>query len=332
MCVICTGVWLGLLLLLPMRLVAADEAAVIRVGVLKFGTVNWELNVIKQHQLDAREGVKLRIVPLASKSATQVAIQGGAVDLIVSDWIWVSRQRAQGRDYTFVPYSTALGALMVNSQANIRSLDDLQGKRLGVAGGPVDKSWLLLRAYSRQKIDKDLTDVVEPNFAAPPLLNELALRGELPAVLNFWHYSARLKAAGMQTLVSVRDLLPALGVEQEVPLVGWVFHEDWASSHHEVLIGFLKASFAAKEILKESDAEWERLQPLLKVADTVSMAALRDAYRDGIPQCFGKEEVSAAKKLFAILAEEGGHELVGASPTLSNGTFWMDYEIGPCAR
>ena len=96
------------------------------------------------HRLDVRRGVALQIVLPASKGATNVAVQGGAVDLTVSDWIWISRQRAEGRGYAFVPYSLAVGGLMVRPDADIADLDALRGQRLGVAGGSVDKSWLVL--------------------------------------------------------------------------------------------------------------------------------------------------------------------------------------------
>ena len=49
---------------------AADRPAV-RVGVLKFGTVNWELDTIKTHKLDEAEGIDLQIVDLASNQATR---------------------------------------------------------------------------------------------------------------------------------------------------------------------------------------------------------------------------------------------------------------------
>ena len=304
-----------------------DDKNLVRVGVLQFGTVNWELDVVQTHGLATREGVDLEVIPLASKSATNVAVQGGAVDIIVSDWIWVSRQRAAQRKYTFVPYSLAVGALMARPDAGVDSLADLKGKRLGVAGGPVDKSWLLLRAYTRRELGIDLLELVEPNFAAPPLLNELMLRGELPAVLNFWHYGARLKAAGMQALVDVEEVLPALGIDRPIPLLGWVFHEEWAASNRDGLMGFLRASYEAKRILMHSDAEWERIRPLLKVSDDVTLHALRYAYRAGIPNRFGAAEIEAAGQVFAILAEEGGEELVGAEPSLSPGTFWNGFTI-----
>ncbi len=46
----------------------------------------------------------------------------------------------------FLPYSSTEGALMVPGDSPVRSVADLAGKRLGVAGGPLDKNWLLLRA------------------------------------------------------------------------------------------------------------------------------------------------------------------------------------------
>ncbi|MEJ2592866.1 MAG: ABC transporter substrate-binding protein [Candidatus Thiodiazotropha sp.] len=159
--------WLLLSWLLWSAGAIAADLPTLRIGVLKFGTVNWGLDVIHEHGLDKAEGIKMEIVPLASKSATHVAIQGGAVDMIVTDWLWVSRQRGDGRDYTFVPASHLVGAVMVNPDAGIKTLADLEGKRIGVAGGPVDKSWLLLRAYGREKLGVDLAKAAQPSYAAP---------------------------------------------------------------------------------------------------------------------------------------------------------------------
>jgi NitT/TauT family transport system substrate-binding protein len=304
-----------------------QAAEPIRVGVLQSGTVNWTLNVVQTHGLAQREGVELKLTPLASNNALNVAFQAGAVDIIVSDWVWITRQRAEGRAYTFFPYSLAVGALTVRPDAGVKKITDLRGKRLGVAGGPVDKSWLILRAYTRQHFNEDLNDLVYPNFAAPPLLNELMLRGELPAVLNFWHYSARLEAAGMLPLIRVTDALAALGVEGPAPLVGWVFREDWADSHRRELTGFLRAVFAGMRLLGESNEEWDRLKSLIKVSDESTLHALRDAYRAGIPRRFGAREIKNAELLFAILAREGGEELVGKSRRLSEGTFWSGFQI-----
>ena len=113
----------------------AAERVVVRVGILQFGTVSWELEVMQRHGLAEREGIALRIVPLALKDAANVAIQGGEVDVIANDWIWVSRMRSEGSDYAFAPYSQAVGGISVRPDAGVAQFADLRDKRLGVAGG-----------------------------------------------------------------------------------------------------------------------------------------------------------------------------------------------------
>ena len=324
-----TKLALAALLLLAAHDAAAQAPARVRVGVLKFGTVSWELDVMQAHRLAAQEGIDLQLVTLASTAATTVALQGGSVDLIVTDWIWVSRQRAQGRPYVFVPYSLTVGGVLVRPDSGIQQFADLRGKKLGVAGGPVDKSWLLLRAYARRTLGEDLAKVVEPTFGGPPLLSELMLRGSLPAALTYWQYGARLKAAGMRELISVPDVLRGLGVTAPVPLLGWAFDERWAASTRGAVIGFLRAAYAAKRILMTSDEEWMRIRPLVGTDDDKVLRATRDGFREGVPRQFGPSDVETAEKVFEILAQEGGEELVGNSRRLSPGTFWDGFTIAP---
>jgi len=307
--------------------VATAEGAKVRAGVLKFGTVNWELNAIQHHGIDEANGIDLEVTGYANGNASRVAFQGDAVDVIVADWIWVARQRAEGKNLAFFPYSLAVGALMVRPEANINSLTDLKGKKLGIAGGPVDKSWLLMRAYSQQKHGTDLADIVEPQFAAPPLINKLMAKGELDAAINFWHFGAKLKAAGMNSLVSTAEVLPALGVEGPVPLLGWVFNREWAEQNPDLINGFLASSYAAKEIMLESDDEWERLRKNTKAKDDAELIELRDTWRIGAPRSFGDADKANATKVFELLAQSGGKKLVGEATSVDPATFWDGFTI-----
>ena len=312
---------------------AADSGgATLRVGVLQFGTVNWGLDVMQAHNLAQKRGLNLKIVPLASGDASTVALQGDAVDIIVSDWIWVTRQRADGMNVSFAPYSNAVGSLMVKADSGLRSLADLKGKSIGVSGGPYDKTWLLLRAYANKKLGLDLASALRPVYAAPPLLNELALSGQVDGALNVWHYDARLEAKGMRALIKLPEILAGLGVDKPMPLIGWVFREDWAKQNREALERFLSASQEANGIMAKSDAEWERLKPLMHVEDQATFLALRDGYRNGIASCEHVDSQATAASVFKVLAETGGDKLVGKSRVLSEGTFWNGSPLPTCPK
>ena len=95
------------------------NAQTIKIGSLQYGSVNWELKLIKELELDKKNNFDLQIVELASKNAAAVALQGGAVDLIVTDWFWVSRQRNEGRLFSFVPHSMAAGGLIASTNSKI---------------------------------------------------------------------------------------------------------------------------------------------------------------------------------------------------------------------
>ncbi len=56
----------------------------------------------------------MELVILANLPATRLAL------LKKLDWMWVSSQRAEGRNYSFIPYSSSVGGLMVNPNANIK--------------------------------------------------------------------------------------------------------------------------------------------------------------------------------------------------------------------
>jgi len=299
-------------------------AGTIKFGVLKFGTVSWELDTIKSHGLDKAAGLDLQIVELANTNATSVALLAGGVDVIVTDWLWVTRQRADGAHFAFAPYSTSIGALMVPANSPVNSLNDLKGKRLGIAGGAVDKSWLLMRALATQRYGLDLNAAVDKVFGAPPLLNEELLDGRLDGVLNAWNFTAPLGAKGYRELVRVEDAARELGVQSRVPFLGYVFDESWAAAHKDDVLALIRAGREAKQLLADSDAEWDRLRPLMKAPDDATFAALRGEFRRGIPAHWGDAERADAGKLFAVLAKLGGTELVGKSSELQPGTFWPD--------
>ncbi|MEA1648807.1 ABC transporter substrate-binding protein [Nitrospirillum sp. BR 11164] len=313
----------GLAASVPVRARAAGAPA-LRVGILRYGTVSWELDVIRRHGLDAAHGLTIVPQEFATGQATQVALQAGQVDTIAVDWLWVARQRASGGDWTFIPFSNSAGALMAPAQGPVTTVPDLPGRRLGIAGGALDKNWLILRAYAQRQAGIDLDRAAEKTFGAPPLLANALAAGRLDAVLTYWPFAARGQAAGQRTLLTVEDAVTGLGVQGAPPMVGYVFSDRWAKANAAVLEGFIAASRQARDLLVKDEAEWPRLRPLADAGGDAEFDALRDWYRRGIPRHWGPAEQGAAAQLYRVLASVGGPALVGdGGDTLPAGTFWQ---------
>ncbi|AHD11621.1 ABC transporter substrate-binding protein [Phaeobacter gallaeciensis] len=300
--------------------VQADQS-VLRISVLKFGTVNWELDTIKHHELDKAHGFDLSVQGVAGGAAAKVAFQGGEADVIVSDWLWVARQRAAGKDFVFIPYSKAVGGLLVPKGSSSKELPDLAGSKIGIAGGPLDKSWLILRAYTEKNLGMDLKAQSEQVFGAPPLIFKAALSGELDGAINFWHFAAKMEATGMHKLVDISDAARELGLDPETPLLGYVVKGSLVREQPELVQGFAEASREAKVMLASDDAEWERLRRRMNAKSDAEFSALKAGFRAGIPAPRPVDPVAAARML-EVMYQVGGEDLLGQARNLPEGTFY----------
>jgi len=299
----------------------AAQAETIRIGIQKTGSFAWQLDVIRRHGLAHETGIEIALTEFASPDAGKLALNSGSVDLIVSDWLWVARERALGGKLVFYPYSSAAGAVMVKADSPLHSLADLRGHVLAVAGGPLDKSWLLLRARAlRDGLDLKRETTVQ--YGAPPLIMEKSRESGVDASLNFWNFCARMEAQGFRKLVDIRDVERGLGLAEPVSLVGFVFSEQFADAHHELIDRFLAATRKANEIMTASDPEWDAVRPLMQVDDDAMFKVFRSVTREGMPLRPVAAEEADARKLFKVLADIGGAELVGPASELDPGLYY----------
>jgi NitT/TauT family transport system substrate-binding protein len=303
----------------------AVEKTTIRIGVLPFGTVNWELSVL-QAKSSSADLYQLDIQFVANPQAGKVALQSGAVDMIVSDWIWVSKQRSIDSDLTFYPYSNTAGALVVPAASNIRDLQSLKGKKLGIAGGELDKNWLLLQALALNKYQFDLNQSVEKIYAAPPLLNQQILQQRVDAVINYWHYAARLEAQGFRQIIDGQEIQQQLGIPATVPSLGYVFKQSWGNNHYPAIKRFFQDTRIAKESICTDDAAWQRIIPLTRIQDPKTQQILRKRYCAGRVNSWGLKEQQAAAQIYSLLRKLSNNRLTGTAEKITPGTFWSEHQ------
>jgi NitT/TauT family transport system substrate-binding protein len=298
------------------RALAATPA--FRLGTLPLGTATWEADTITRNGLDRAAGVTLDVVKLASNEAARIAFISGSVDTIVGDLIFAARLRAEGKRVRFLPYSSSEGGVMVAGASPVTSIEALRGKSIGVAGGPLDKSWILLRAAALRG-GLDLAKDAKPVFGAPPLLSAKLEGGELDAALLYWNFCARLAAKGFREMASAQSIVSSLGAgDGKVALLGYLLRDN---ADPQALHGFAKASRAAKAMLASDSKAWTALRPIMEAPDEATFEALRQAFIDGIPRRPRDMEIADAAALFALLAKLGGEPLVGAAKSLPDGLY-----------
>jgi len=300
----------------------AQAADTLRLAVQATGTTLWDLAVVSAFNLDKEAGLDLKVTELASTEAGKIALQGGSADIIVSDWLWVARERAGGGGLMFYPASTGIGAVMTGNP-QIHEVKDLVGKKLGVAGGALDKSWLLLKAFAlKQGVDLEKEATIL--YGAPPLLAEKAAQGEVDAVLEFWNFAVDLEARGFQRAIEMTQVEKALGAKKDPIVTGYVFDESFAAAHKGVLSRFFAMMKKARALIGSDDKAWQAAVAHIRTKDKATLDLFRRRYLEATPVGEPREQEEDAAKLFAVLAQIGGEKLVGPAKSLDAGVFYKD--------
>ena len=283
---------------------------VLRVAVLHSGTVNWELQHLKNQSLDKQNGFVLELNRVASLSAARLALTSGSADMIVSDWLWAGKRNQDGASLRFIPFSSQVGGVVRKDATQLSDLTELRGKTIGVAGGPLNKSWILLQAAAKAQ-GVELRKEATIQFGAPPLLSQALKRGQLDLLLTFWHYAAKLEVEGYHQVLSLENLMAEMGMHSRVPMLGYLFNAEFEKENSELVSVFDKALKQTKEQLLTEDQHWEVLKPLMKADSPEVFSALQAGYRKGIPEVMTPLHVEDAQRFYQLIDQmqpfpEGG--------------------------
>jgi len=240
-----------------------NKLPVLRASFEATGSGRWLMQTIVSQQLDRANGFQLDLA-LSDDSvkgklqATEAKLAAGEVDFIDTDWLSIARCRRAGLAITgAVPYGAIFGGVVVPSSGAVRTLADLPGKTIGVVRR-LDKNWLLLCAYCKDKLGFDPEQVCTVMEAgSKSLLRERLCIGGLDAALLFWHQIPPLVSGGEYFEVcDLQELLPGVGA-REVPSTFFVFRDALVEANPELVRGFGAALRAVCEVLREDAAAWQ---------------------------------------------------------------------------
>lgn len=298
---------ISLVLCLPgIAAAAGSTLPTLTISVLQFGTAHWELDHLKHRGLDHRNGYDLVLKPVANLPASRLAVTSGSSDGAVADLLWAQARFEAGSPYLYVPFSSQIGDIVVAEGSTIDSVGDLEGKRIGVAGGPDSKGWILLRnVAARQGLD--LAASADVQYAAPPLLSQALKRGRVDAIVTYWHFAARLKGAGgWRSAFGMADLLEAMDLDTNLPVLGYVFPAGWARTHASLIEQFAQSLNDAKTELAGHSEYWQRLRPLMGNPSDGVFEALRKGFLVGTPSLLTESRIRDLHHLLELTGTEAG--------------------------
>lgn len=294
------AIWIGSLCLLSPVPAIAERLPTLTLSVLQFGTAHWELDHLKRRHLDEQHGFELDLRLVANLPASRLALTSGTVQGAVADLLWTQSRFEAGERFVFLPFSSQIGDVVVPRDSGIETVADLAGRRIGVAGGADSKGWILLQRVARQQgVDLSTAQI---QYAAPPLLSQALKRGQLDAIVTYWHFAARLRGnGGMKSAIRLSELLAELSLDTDLPVLGYVFDQHWAKAHSPLLHDFAAALRQAKQELATETAYWFPLRPLMRNPDEPTFRELRTGFVDGTPAPLNDKRIADLRRLLTLV-------------------------------
>ena len=242
--------------------------------------------------------------------------------MILSDWLWVARERSLGDSLVFYPSSSTLGAVMVTANSPIKAIADLKGKKLARRRRPARQE-LAPAAGARAPLRRRPAQRGDDRLrrAAAAVAKGAAGRERRHAdVLEFLRRTRR-PGHEARDRHGRRDEEPRR--QGPVAIVGFVFDGNWAARNR---VGGrpLPRCHAPGQGNPRRTPRPNGSGSARASASAIpkALAIYRERYREGIPHRPIAEEEADARALYQVLAEVGGTDLVGTASELDTGTFY----------
>jgi len=247
---------------------AASAPVKVTAAVIGVSVSIWPAIVSKEKGFFKEEGLDVDLISTGSSSRSLQQVAAGVAQVGSSSMVDTVRAIGAGAEVKVYINSLAVGTHSLVAAKDIKSVADLKGKRV-MTGGQGDVTNLWWKAMAKHyKIDPEKD--VELLFSGSTSNRVAALfAGGVAAAALSTPQSFKAIAQGYTDL---GPMAPYLG---DFPMMIWHANDEWAKSHRDVLLAFVRAHNKAVRYMSDPAHKEE----VSRILATASKSSLDDALK-----------------------------------------------------
>ena len=215
--------------------------------------------VMIDQELDHKYGVDVSYKGYPTLDGLFNAIRGKQVDLGFGGWTGFAQFRAQGYPVVNI-FPVGRGAtldVLVPTDSELQSLDDLKGKRVASYAGAAGTATVLLRVMLNDFYGFDPAATGDLQYVGPGIIPALLDSGDVDAGLLFDPLATKAMASGKYRSIGNLGDLYKEKTGDDFLWISLATNDDFARANPEALAGFLKGWVDAVEYVKSHPAVFE---------------------------------------------------------------------------
>lgn len=237
------------------------------------------------------------------------------VDIGFGGFTTMAIARAQGKNVIAVHgIFSPVNLVLVPHDSPLESLSDLEGKKLGIFGGPSSTTFTFLRVIARRWFGLDLVESVEVVSAPGPALARLLDRGDVDAALFGTTESLKFSAEDRYRVLV--DLSSEYRERHgRAPAhVTVTTNEDFAAARGELITDFLDAYREAVAYVHANPEIWAEYGARIDMVGEREIEVLRDKMTANLVAEWDRARMETQQEYLELAFDELGASVAGSVP------------------
>lgn len=260
-------------------------------------------------------GLDIQLIPLSTTGQQWTSMRAGDADISSGSVLDLLRQRQAGLKAKAIRgFSTFGNAILAPPDKPFSKLSDLKGVRVGTPSA-ILLDWMILRAAGLKSENFDIGKDTQVSESSPPLLNQLMLRGQLDAALQFApDFALQPTTEGtLKVVTTVPQVMAKAGFDPQVFYLTYNLTDAWREKYPDGAARIVAAMDEAVELMDKDDSIWPALAKRSGVEDPKLLPSFIAAQRGAFKTTFSKDKLAPTQALFDELVKIVGPETMGVT-------------------